>query len=185
MTLIADLERMQVFSFPLVHRIPTCGFLVREKQKQRNIKPEAIERYNIPFVRIRQIKAGADLALEDGHVVPNHEITIDPPAPRSYAFCSDTAFSEKTAAYVQGVDLLYHESTFIEAQRERAVKTCHSTAAQAAQVAKAAGASKLLLGHFSARYRKLEPFLIEACPIFPQSELAIEGSTIPIGPVHK
>lgn len=184
-TQIADLKRIGLYSFPLDHRIPTCGLLVREKPKLRNIRPECIARYRIPIPRIRQIKAGADLHLEDGTVIPNEALTHEPPAPRAYGYCSDTAYMDSTAVHVQGVDLLYHESTFLESERARAHKTHHSTAAQAARVAAKAGAGQLLLGHFSARYSHLAPFLEEATPVFAQTMLASEGETYPIGPVHK
>lgn len=182
---IADLERVEVCSFPLDHRIPTCGFLIREKPKQRNIIPECIEKYNIPVPRIRQIKEGADFVLEDGTVIPNRELTLDPDPLRSYAYCSDTAYAASTATYIQGVDLLYHESTFLNDRAERAAKTHHSTAADAARVASEAGAGKLLLGHYSARYKDISAFEAEAKEVFPESTAAYEGLTMPVGDVKK
>lgn len=179
-TIIAETDRLEVHSFPLDHRIPTCGFVISEKPKPRNIRPECIERYNIPVPRIRQIKAGADLTLDDGTVVPNAELTLDPDPLRSYAYCSDTAYSPSTATYVKGVDLLYHESTFLEDRAARAAKTHHSTARQAARVASEAGAGRLLLGHFSARYRDTTSFEEEAREIFPRSFAAEEGMTIDV-----
>ncbi len=185
LNLIADLKHVQVYSFPLKHSIATCGFLLREKPKLRNIIPERIKQYNIPIARIRQVKAGADLVLESGEVVPNAELTRDPLPPRSYAYCSDTAFTKQTAQYVRGVDLLYHESTFLQAQHARAVQTKHSTAREAAAVAKLAEAGQLLLGHFSARYKQIDAFQQEAAEVFAQSVLSVEGNSYPIGPVHK
>ncbi len=182
---IADLPGLEVFTFPLKHSIATNGFLFREAEKERNIRPECIERYDIPYVRIRQIKQGADYTLADGTVIANEELTLDPPPRRSYAFCSDTAFAEATAGYVTGVDLLYHESTFLEGERARARKTMHSTARDAAEVARSAGAGELLLGHFSARYRGLEAFAREAEEVFPAVRIAEEGTSYPIGPVQK
>lgn len=183
--LIADLKHLEVYSFPLKHGIATCGFLLREKPKLRNIIPERITEYNIPIARIRQVKAGADLVLESGEVIPNAQLTRDPLPPRSYAYCSDTAFTEQTAEYVHGVDLLYHESTFLQAQHARAVQTKHSTAIEAATVAKLAGVGQLLLGHFSARYKQIDDFQREAAQVFARSVLSVEGITYPIGPVHK
>jgi ribonuclease Z len=183
--MIADLDRVEVYSFPLDHRIPTSGFMICEKPKQRNIRPECIERFNIPVPRIRQIKAGADLTLEDGTVIPNKDLTREPDPLRSYAYCSDTAYSPATAAYIQGVDLLYHESTFLNDRADRAAKTHHSTASQAAQVAAEAGAGQLLLGHYSARYKDIDAFEDEAKAIFPESTAAFEGLTMPVGVVKK
>lgn len=184
-TKIAETDRLFVHSFPLDHRIPTCGFIFSEKPKLRNIRPECIERYDIPVPRIRQIKAGADLTLEDGTVVPNSELTLDPDPVRSFAYCSDTAYAALTATFVRGADLLYHESTFLEDRAERAAKTHHSTARQAAKVAAEAGAGKLLLGHFSARYRDTASFEAEARKIFSQSFAAQEGMTVDVGNVKK
>jgi ribonuclease Z len=173
-------EHLEVLSFPLSHRIPTCGFLFREKQKPRNMIPERIVEYNIPVARIRQIKAGSDYTLPDGRTVPNAELTTAPDPPKSFAYCSDTAYREATAAYVQGVDLLYHESTFLEEDIRRAKDTYHSTAGQAAKVASLAGVGRLVLGHYSARYRNIERFLAEANQIFPRTVLGEEGLTLPV-----
>lgn len=182
---IADLDRVEVYSFPLDHRIPTCGFLIREKPKPRNIRPECIEKYNISVPRIRQIKDGADFTLEDGTVIPNRELTLDPDPLRSYAYCSDTAYAPATSTYIQGVDMLYHESTFLNDRADRATKTHHSTATQAARVAHDAGAKQLLLGHYSARYKDITAFEVEAKNIFPNSKAAYEGLTISVGTVKK
>ncbi len=176
-------DLMEVSSFPLSHRIPTCGFVFREKPKPRNIIAASIEKYKIPVARIRQIKAGSDYTLEDGALIPNAEITTDPPPSRAYAYCSDTAAIESTAVFAKDVDLMYHESTFLQKDKKRAKETYHSTARQAAEVAVNAGAKKLLLGHFSARYRGVTSFLKEAKDVHPRVELAVEGKAYPIGPV--
>ncbi len=173
--IIMENAKLQVMSFPLNHRVPCCGFRISEKPKPRNMIPQMIEKYTIPFVRIRQIKAGADYILEDGTVIPNADLTLDPAEPKSYAFCTDTAFAEKTIDAVQGVDLLYHEATFLEKDRQRAYDTFHSTASDAARVANMAGVGKLILGHFSARYHDLNPFLEEAESVFKPVVLANEG----------
>ena len=178
--LILDNKDIQVFSFPLNHRIPCCGFRIAEKPKPRNIIPELIQKYSIPIPRIRQIKLGADYRLEDGTVINNSELTREPDPPRSYAFCTDTAYSETTVDHVRNVDLLYHESTFLESERKRAKSTYHSTASDAARVAKEAGVKQLLLGHFSARYRNTDPFLAEAKAVFENVTLADEGMKIRI-----
>lgn len=183
--LIFENKKLRVFSFPLDHRVPCCGFLFAEKPKLRNIKPECIAKYDISVARIRQIKAGSDYTLEDGTIIPNAELTCPPETPMSYAFCSDTAYQKRTAEYVNGVNLLYHESTFLEEDLERAEFTSHSTASQAAAVATEADAEKLLLGHYSARYRDMDLFLHEAERVFPNVELTDEGLVFPVKNVEK
>ncbi len=177
---ILETNKLEVYSFPLNHRVPCCGFRIIEKLKPRNMIPELIEKYSIPVPRIRQIKEGADYQLEDGTVIQNLDLTLDPDLPKSYAFCTDTAYADATARCVQNVDLLYHESTFLQAERQRAKKTFHSTASDAARVAQEAGVKNLLLGHFSARYRNTDPFLTEAKAIFENTTLADEGMKIRI-----
>lgn len=171
---------LEVIGLPLNHSAPTTGFLFREKKKERNILPEMIEKYDIPIRNIKQIKKGADLELDDGRVIPNEELTKPPPSPRSYAYCTDTAYMPELSDWIKGVDLLYHDATFPEERKERAEQTMHSTAAQAATVARDAGAKKLLLGHFSARYKDMSIFEGEAREIFPCSEIANDGDTISI-----
>jgi ribonuclease Z len=183
--LIFSNKKLEVYSFPLDHRVPCCGFLFSEREKLLNIKPEYVEKYSIPVARIRQIKSGSDYTLEDGTVIPNTELTYAPEPPCSYAYCSDTAYQAQTANYVQGVNLLYHESTFLEGELERAAYTHHSTASQAAAVAKEADAGKLLLGHYSARYRDTELFRKEARQVFENVELADEGMVVPVKNVEK
>ncbi len=155
--------------------------MFREKVKLRKIRPEKIEEYNIPFSLISGIKAGNDLALPDGGTVPNLELTLNPPAPVAYAFCSDTAPSQTVAAVVRGVDLLYHEATFTNEHIEEAAIAYHSTAAQAAEIAHLAGVGKLLLGHISGRYTDEEQHLAEAKIIFPNTEIAQEGDRWEVG----
>lgn len=178
---IMENSKISVFSFPLFHGVPCCGFRMEEKPKQRNIIPELIAKYSIPIPRIRQIKDGADYRLEDGSIISNAELTREPEKTKSYAFCTDTAYAESTAGFVRNVDLLYHESTFLERERQRATTTHHSTAMDAARVANEAGAKQLLLGHFSARYRNTDSFLTEAKTIFDNVTLADEGMKIDVG----
>ncbi|MCB0587230.1 MAG: ribonuclease Z [Phaeodactylibacter sp.] len=173
--LIFEDKAITVHSLPLVHRVPSAGFLFREKERPRNMRPEKIETYNIHYRDIPAIKAGADYVLPDGRRISNEELTLPPPAPRSYAYCSDTAYHEPLASMIQGVDLLYHESTFCEDMREQAVLTGHSTARQAAEIARLAGAGRLILGHYSSRYKSLKPFLEEARAVFPNTELGDDG----------
>ncbi|WP_319503159.1 ribonuclease Z [uncultured Draconibacterium sp.] len=168
-------KNIEVLSFPVKHSIPTVGFLFREKPKQANIKKEMIKAYNIPLAKIKDIKAGADFETEDGRLIPNDKLTTPPPKPKSYAFCTDTAFHPPIAEIINGVDLLYHEATFLEELKDLAEKTLHSTARQAAEMAKLSKASKLLIGHFSSRFKNLEDFKTEAKEVFRNTELAIEG----------
>ncbi len=168
-------KHVEVWTIPLHHRSPCTGWLFREKPKPRNIRKDKIGAYTIPIPLIPGIKAGADLSLPDGRIVPNEELTIPPRTPRSYAFCSDTAPSDLVIKTVRGVDVLYHEATFTEEHLAEASISYHSTAKQAAGVARAAGAKKLLLGHFSGRYPKEEQHLLEAREIFAETYIAEEG----------
>lgn len=179
-TKIFENEKLTIESFPLKHGVETCGFRISEKPRLRNIKQDYIDKYQIPVVRIKQIKKGADYVLDDGTIIPNEELTLNPTPSKSYAYCTDTAYSSKTSQYVSGVDLLYHESTFLQEEESRAKETTHSTAKDAARVAVEAGVSKLILGHFSARYRSDTPFIEEASEIFKNVVLADEGLKIQI-----
>jgi ribonuclease Z len=162
----------EVFAFPLKHRIPCWGYLFKEKQKEPNIIKEAIQKYNLGIKDIVKIKSGAEIFTSDGEIVSRGELIIEAKEPRSYAYCSDTAYYERITKWVEGVDLLYHEATFCDADRKIAKQTGHSTASQAALIAKNAGAKKLLLGHFSNRYADLTLLLNEARTIFPNSFLS-------------
>jgi ribonuclease Z len=170
-------KRTEVFSFPLKHSVPVCGFLFREIQKLPNIKKEYVEKYNIPIASIKAIKNGEGFQVKDGEYISHEELTTPPAPPRSYAFCTDTALQLKTAEIIKGVDLLYHEATFTEMMKEQAKKTYHSTALDAAKMAKAAGAKQLLLGHFSNRYDDVSEFVEEAKTIFENVEAAEDGRT--------
>ena len=178
---VLDDKRVEVFSFPLKHRIPTYGYLFREKMADRNMIKEKIEEYGLSVEEIGNARRGGDIIRETGQVIPCAEITHEPHRPASYAFCSDTGWFKKLSSYVSGVDLLYHEATFGADNDALAVTTRHSTASHAAKVALEAGAGKLLLGHFSARYRSTAPLEEEARQIFPCSEAAREGVTYEIG----
>jgi ribonuclease Z len=173
-------KKIEVLSFPLKHSINCSGFLFREKQKEANIKKESIKKYRIPISQIKEIKQGADFVTSEGDTIPNHELTVPPAKPRSYAFCSDTAYHPPLAEIIRGVDLLYHEATFTEELRDWAEKTYHSTAMDAAKIAKMAGAGKLLIGHFSSRYEDDAAFVNEARTIFSNTEAAVEGKSYPI-----
>lgn len=180
--LLFEDKRVEVHCFPLKHSIAVSGFLFKEKPKDRNIIRSKIEQYNIPLFEINKIKKGADFISETGEVISNADLTLNPPKGLSYAFCTDTAFMEKTAGFVNEVDVLYHESTFLQADIKRARKTSHSTAQQAAKVAQAANVRKLLLGHFSARYDDNSLFEKEAEIIFENVTATSEGMRIIAAP---
>lgn len=177
MRCIVETERLEVCSFPLDHRTPACGFLFREKPLPLNIIPEKIAEYGLTFEQIRAVKSGSDLELPAG-MIPNRELTLPPYKPRSFAYCSDTAYSEAIVPYIRGVDLLYHESTFMDRDAELAALTWHSTAVQAARIALQAEAGQLVIGHFSARYYELQELLDEAREVFPRTILAEEGAAV-------
>ncbi|MBC7776772.1 MAG: ribonuclease Z [Phycisphaerae bacterium] len=178
---VFETAKLEVWTIPLHHRGPTSGWLFREKAKPRNIRPEKIEEYAIPFSAIPTIKAGGDFELSDGRVVPNAELTLDPSPPVSYAFCSDTAYSEPVAELVRGVDLLYHEATYNNQNTPEAELYYHSTAAQAAEIARRAGVKRLILGHISGRYADTEQHLAEARAVFEKVEIAEEGGRWEVG----
>lgn len=178
--LLFEDEKVEVYSFPLQHRIFCTGFLFREKPLPRKIDKYKLEKYNISVSEIHLLRNGMDVINADGELIKNAEVTLDPPPPRSYAYCSDTLYTPDTIEFVKEVDLLYHESTFLEDKSDRAAKTFHTTARQAAEIAKAARVKQLLLGHFSARYGDLREFITEASPVFPNCELATEGKKVKI-----
>lgn len=171
---------LTVETIPLEHRIPCCGYLFKEKPTLPHICRDIIDCYNVPVSQINNIKLGADWTTEDGEVIPNNRFVVPSDPPRSYAYCSDTRYMSDLYKTVKGVNLLYHESTYIEVDAERARMFYHSTARQAAQVAKASGVGKLLLGHYSARYDDEKIMLSEAKKVFPNSYLTHEGDTFDV-----
>jgi len=182
---ILDDKYITVTSFPLQHRIPSYGFLFREKISERNIIKECIDRYNIPHVRIPAIKKGEDFITTDGAVIRNEDITLPPSEPLSYAYCSDTKYFKRLASFVKGVNLLYHEATFDKSKEELAAITGHSTTLDAAKTALDAGAGTLLIGHFSARYKEVLPLVEEARTIFPETYPAIDGKSFEVGNISE
>lgn len=169
-----------VETLPLSHRIPCCGYLFREKPKKRHLIGDVANYYNIPTYMRQSIKDGADFITPEGEVIPNCRLTKEPDPSRSYAYCSDTAPCRFGCGVLDGVDLLYHEATFAESEKERAAQTFHSTARQAAQAAKDAGVKRLLIGHYSSRYDTADVQLDEAREIFPDTIAAEEGDVINI-----
>lgn len=170
-------ETVKVSAIPLKHRIPTMGFRFDELPKDRTISKFAIDEFKIPISAISGIKKGADYFSPSGEIIPNEQLTTHPPKAYSYAFCSDTKYSETIVDYVQGCDLLYHEATFLESEKKRAKTTFHSTASEAGRIASLANVNKLIIGHFSARYLDISAHLDEAKKEFSNTFVAIEGKT--------
>lgn len=177
---IYDDKSLTVETIPLLHRVPCCGFLFREKPGRRHILRDMIDCYEIPVSQIDNIKNGMDWTAPDGRIIPNSRLTADPNPSRSYAYCSDTRYIPSLHKLVEGVNLLYHESTYGKACAERARLYYHSTAEQAAMVARDAHVGQLLLGHFSARYDDEDQILNEAKALFPDAYLACEGKSFDV-----
>jgi len=178
---ILDDKYLTVTSFPLKHRIPSYGFLFQEKEDDRKIIKECISMYRIPVAKMHAIKQGEDLVMSDGSVIKNADITLPPPSPLSYAYCSDTRYFRRLSSFVKNVSLLYHEATFSSDKEKLAKMTGHSTAADAARVAREAQAGALIIGHFSARYRETKSLVEESRSIFPVTIPATDGITYDIG----
>jgi ribonuclease Z len=173
-------KQVEVMSFPLKHRVPACGFLFREKPALLNLRKESMDIYKPGIEEIKEIKAGSDLTLHSGTVIPNSELTLPPWLTRSYAYCSDTAYYPEIAAICKDVDLLYHEATFSSEDQQLAEQTMHSTSADAARIAILANAKKLLIGHFSSRYKSIDPLLIQAKTLFPDTIAVNDGDNFTI-----
>ena len=169
-----------VETIPLHHRLPTCGFLFKEKPTPNHIIREMVDFYKVPLYMMNRIKNGEDFITEDGTVIPNSRLTTPSAPPRSYAYCSDTIYFPKITEQIRGVDLLFHEATFTESEKARAKSTQHSTARQAAEIAKLSEAKKLIIGHFSARYEEEKTLHEEAKSVFENTILANENLCIKI-----
>jgi ribonuclease Z len=177
---ILDNGVVSVTSFPVKHRIPCCGFLFCEKPLTLNIIKEKIAEFKIPLRDIQHIKNGSDFIDEAGNIIPNSVLTIRKNLPRKYAFITDTMYLPELSELLQGVDLLYHEATYDRRLQKRLGETFHSTAEQAALLAKASNARQLVIGHFSARYKEVDLLLDEATAIFPNTIAAEEGMVIKV-----
>ncbi len=173
-------DALKVTSVPLKHRVPCCGFIFSEKEQPKNLIKEKINEYRIPLRALPAIKYGADYIVEDGTIISNRELTLPEKKTRSYAFCTDTIYLPKLAETFKGVDLLYHEATYDKSLEKRAGETFHSTARQAAMIAKNCNAGRLVLGHFSARYKDCTILLEEAKEIFRETIIAEEGLVIDV-----
>lgn len=175
--IIFENNSLEVWSIPLRHRVPASGYMFREKMPELNVNKFKIERYGLSVKQIVAAKRGEDIALEDGTVIPNTEITYLPRQPKTYAYCSDTNRSAMVARRVKGADLLYHEATYAAAERRQAKERGHSTSVDAAEIALAAEAKRLIIGHFSSRYKEPSVLLDEARAVFPATDIATEGET--------
>lgn len=179
-SLVMEDRSLSVYSIPLKHRIPTCGYLIAEKPKEAHIIREMTDFYQVPVRCMKDIKQGQDYVTPEGEVVPNSRLTRPAAPPKRYAFCSDTAYNRSIIPIIEGADLLYHEATFAECDLARAKETFHSTARQAAEIARDAHVKRLVIGHYSARYEDLSELHREAEAVFPGTILGNEGTVIPV-----
>ena len=173
-------EKLTITTIPLNHRIPTSGFLFNEKPGKRKLRKEKIKSLNISPEKFVQIKDGADFTDENGTLYKNEDLTTDPDETRSYAYCSDTSYFEPIIPIIKGVDLLYHEATFMQDRAQAAADKFHATSAEAATIAKKAGVKKLIIGHFSNRYEKPEMLLSEAKTVFNDTDIAVDGKVFEV-----
>ncbi|MDR3705233.1 MAG: ribonuclease Z [Paludibacteraceae bacterium] len=171
---------IRVTTIPLKHAIPTCGFLFEEKEKERHLIREKINFFKVPVRQLHLLKKGADFVCPDGKIIPNSQLTKAGEPAKKYAYCSDTAYFEKVIPIIQGADCLFHEATFTEKETIRAKETFHSTAKQAAEIALKAQVKKLLIGHYSARYRNYETILAEAKSVFEDTFATEDGNIFEI-----
>lgn len=178
--LLWENRTLEVWSIPLRHRVPTAGFLFREKRPPRNVDKFKIAKYNLTIAQIAAAKRGEAVELDTGEVLNNEELTYEPYKPRSYAYLSDTAWSPKAAELCRGVDLMYHEATYAAAERKNARLRGHSTTEEAARAALRASAGRLVIGHYSSRYKDEIVLVEEARTLFPNTCAATEGKTFTI-----
>jgi ribonuclease Z len=170
-------DKVIVKTIPLNHRVYTNGFLFQEKIKERKLNFDVVQNYEIDKCYYQNIKSGKDITLDDGRIIENQKLTFDPELPLSYAFCSDTVYNENIIPIIKEVDVLYHESTFLDSEEVLAGKTMHSTAKEAARIALKANVKQLILGHYSTRYESIELFKEQAETIFPNVLLADDGKS--------
>jgi ribonuclease Z len=179
-TVLLHEARFEVSCFPVIHRIECWGFIFREVRPFRRVNPEKARQHDVPASFFDRLKWGESYQKKDGAIVENEWVTDPAKKARSYAYTADTMFDERIANYVRGVDLLYHETTYLKDLETQAGRRFHSTTAQAATIALQAGVQRLLIGHFSSKYEKLQAFELEAREVFPNTDLALEGVTYKI-----
>ncbi len=174
---LVDTDTFTVRCFPVNHRIACHGFVIESKTRGRKLRPDKCREFEIPSYYYEKLKQGEDYETKEGNIIKNEWVTEDGPAPKKYAYCADTLFTDEFLEHIKDADTIYHESTYLHKEADKAAARFHSTAVQAAELAKMANAKQLLLGHFSSKYRDLEPFREEAAAIFPNSVATIEGIT--------
>src|SRR6476620_4464736 len=174
---LVDDDKIKISCFPTTHRIECYGFLFEEKEGKRKLLIDKVRKLNIPVSFYSSLQLGKDYITPRGKVISNFEVTSDPQKPKKYAFCADTKYDENIIKYIYGCDMIYHETTYLDNMRDKAHERFHCTTKQAAELAKKAMVKKLLIGHFSSKYATLELFESEAKDVFPNTELAIEGSS--------
>ena len=179
-TILIDEEKFQVSCFPVYHSVPTHGFKFIEKKRKRILLPTKLQEYEVPKYFYKNLTEGEDYHLKNGDVVKNDWVTQDGHPNKVYVFCADTRYAPELCDDLRDADIIYHESTYLENDQHKATERFHSTAREAASIAKQAGARKLLLGHFSSKYKDLQPFIDEASTVFEPVELAIEGRVFEI-----
>lgn len=172
---IAETNKMRIECFRTKHRIDCWGFLFREKKNPRRIDPDRVKSYEIPASFYDHLQRGEDYTTRKGTIIPNEEVTIPNLKPKSYAFCADTVYDTSLVEKIKGVDLVYHETTYLKGMEAKALERYHCTTVQAADIALRAGAGKLIIGHFSSKYETLDEFLEETKAIFENTALAQEG----------
>jgi len=175
--ILVDEEKFVVKCFPTNHRIECYGFSFHEKKGRRKLIPERAKEFDIPVAFYDKLKAGEDYVKKNGELIKNEAVTIEAPKGKSYVFCADTKYDESLLPHLYDADMIYHETTYLDALQQRAIDRFHSTTKQAALIAKKANVRKLLIGHFSSKYDTLEEFETEAREVFLNTELAIEGVT--------
>jgi ribonuclease Z len=179
-TVLVDTDVLTISTIPLEHRVPCSGFLFKEKTKKRRLIKEKLPT-SMSLLQVASLKRGEDVYDASGNLLyKNEEVTLPPRKSRSYAYCSDTRYTESILPFIEKVDLLYHESTFMHDMEKRAAETFHTTTIQAATIAQKAQVGKLMLGHYSSRYKETLPLLEEAQTLFPDTILSLEGETIAI-----
>jgi ribonuclease Z len=174
--IIVDAKRVQIRCFKVQHRIECWGFLFTEKKNPRKVDPEKVKDKEIPASFYEQLQKGSDYVRKDGTTIPNDDVTIAASEPRSYAYCADTLFDAELAKRLRGTKVIYHETTYLKDQEEKARQRYHSTTLQAAEFAKIAEAKKLIIGHYSSKYEHIDAFLTETRAIFEHTEAAVEGT---------
>jgi ribonuclease Z len=177
---LVDNDKIKISCFPTTHRIECYGFLFEEKEGKRKLLIDRVRKLNIPISFYSSLQEGRDYITPRGQIIRNDEVTAAPAKGQKYAFCADTRYDEVLIPYIRECDLIYHESTYLDNMREKALERFHCTTRQAAEIARKAQVKKLLIGHFSSKYSTLEQFEAEAREVFPNTELAIEGNTYEI-----